>query len=419
VPKTDCNRLVKVSEWDSDQGNNRIYSISRTFDREFKRLLAMQPKNAESYTAFLKRTRIEGIGVVRRLNYIRALQALVKANDDFLVSELSSKEIDRFLEYASRNSQATLQLRFYCLKKYLEFIGKENLLKGIKVPKKQQIKVKASDLLTREDVQSLIEACSSARGRAFISMLYESGARIGEILNIELKDMEFDSNGVLVEINGKTGKRRIRLVESAGYLRKWVTEIRQKHPKAVYLWFGEDEFLPSKYAATTKFLRKTAKLAGIRKKVNPHIFRHSRASELAQKLREPQLRAFMGWGASSDMPEVYIHLSGRDVDNAILRARGADIEEIKQVNKFKPVKCPNCRADNIPGTAYCMVCDFPLDESIRREMNQEKQLAFKILRALQKTPEGKRLMEEEFKNSGDDELKDIALTGEGVSAKKA
>jgi hypothetical protein len=68
------------------------------------------------------------------------------------------------LEYVSRNSQATLQLRFYCLKKYLEFIGKADLLKGIKIPKKQQIKVKASDLLTREDVSSEILTLAVEQG---------------------------------------------------------------------------------------------------------------------------------------------------------------------------------------------------------------------------------------------------------------
>jgi integrase len=172
-------------------------------------------------------------------------------------------------------------------------------------------------------------------------MLYESGARIGELLNVELKDLEFDSNGVLVEINGKTGKRRIRLVESAKLLRQWVNEIKEKHPRTPYLWFGDDELMPSKYAATTKFLRKTAKLAGLRKKVNPHLFRHSRASELAQKLREPQLRAFMGWTGASDMPQVYIHLSAQDMDKAILDLYKTDetktnepLDEIKDFYMF-------------------------------------------------------------------------------------
>jgi len=329
VPNGDSNPEVKVSEWDVDPRNNRIYNISRTYERELNRLMAGEPnRNVATYTTFLKRMRLEGISVVRRLNYIRALQALKKANPGFLVSELGSKEIERFLEGVSGNSQATFQMRFHCLRKFLRFIGKEELVKDVKAPNKKEIKVKASDLLTREDIQKLVDACSTARGRAFIMMLYESGARIGEMLNIELRDVEFDENGALVEINGKTGKRRIRLVESAPLLRKWIAEVKKEHPRTPFLWFGTNDE-PSQYAATVKFIRQTAKRAGLSKKVNPHLFRHSRASELAQKLREPQLRAFMGWTGGSDMPQVYIHLSAQDMDKAILGLYKA--EDAKQV----------------------------------------------------------------------------------------
>jgi D-3-phosphoglycerate dehydrogenase len=193
------------------------------------------------------------------------------------------------------------------------FLGKEKLLDGVKPPTISGIKVSSSDLLTREGMKRLLEACPTARGRAFIIMLYESGARIGEILNIEIRDLCFDRHGVLVDLEGKTGKRRIRLVESADYLRRWLKEIDNK-----FLWPGPDGNEPSKYPATAKFFKKTARVAGLRKKVYPHLFRHSRASELAQKLKESQLRAFMGWGAASDMPRVYIHLSAQDVDKAIL-----------------------------------------------------------------------------------------------------
>jgi len=286
---------------------------------------------------FLKRKKFEGIGVVRRLNYLRALNELKDAAGVFPFKEISKREIDLFLDRIGGKSANTLRIRFYCLKKFLEFIGRAKLLDGIKLPSKDEIKVKASDLLTREDLQKLVGACPTARSRAFIMSLYESGARIGEILNVQLRDVFFDGNGVLVEINGKTGKRRIRLVESARYLQEWMGELRKKHPKALYLWFGESDSEPSQYAATVKFLKQTARRAGLAKKVNPHLFRHSRASELAQKLREPQLRAFMGWGAASDMPQVYIHLSAQDMDKAILelyktedakQATGTSLDEI-------------------------------------------------------------------------------------------
>jgi len=323
LPEYESDRRVKVSEWDIDSGNNRIYSIRRTFEREWNRLVDGQPKeNVDLYKRFLKRTKFEGIGVVRRLNYIRALQVLKKTTDGVSLRTLDCRHVDRFLDSLGHYSTSTVQIRFYCLKKFLEFLGKAELLDGIKPPRKRDVKVKASDLLTREDLQKLIVACYTTRSRAFIMMLYESGARIGEILNIELKDLEFDSNGVLVEINGKTGRRRIRLVESAKYLREWFKEIKNSHPNTPYLWFGVDEMHPSQHAAVAKFLKTTAKRAGLRKRVYPHLFRHSRASELAQKLRESQLRAFMGWDAASDMPRIYIHLSAHDLDKAILDLYG-------------------------------------------------------------------------------------------------
>lgn len=330
------------NEWDS--GNNRIYKIRKTYEREFMKLAEGEPEeNLRLYVDFLKRVKFEGISIVRRLNYLRALRNLKGARGGRPLGTLSKEDIGRFLDAISSQSAGTTRIRFFSLKKFLKFLGKESLLVGIKPPTEGGIKVKASDLLKREDIKKLLDACPTVRARAFIMTLYESGARIGELLNLELRDVEFDGNGVLAHLNGKTGRRRIRLVESAQYLREWFKEIRKEHPKAVYVWFGLDEIEPSQYAATVKFLRKTAKLAGLRKKVNPHIFRHSRASELAQKLKESQLRAYMGWGASSKMPEVYIHLSAQDMDKAILglyqkencaQHSTSELDEIKEFYEF-------------------------------------------------------------------------------------
>jgi len=308
----------KPTEWE-DSGNNRIYNTSRIYARHFERLVERQPKaNVELYSKFLKRTQIEGISIVRRLNYMRALLALKHVMKGRPISELRKEHIELFLDEFRHTSQATIHLRFECLKKFLRFIGRERLAEGIKTCRKTEIKVKASDLLNREDIQKLVLAASSKRGQAFIMTLYESGARIGELLNLRIEDVAFDPYGALVSLDGKTGRRRIRLVESAQLLKDWVSEIKLTHSKTPYLWFGETDNEPSQYATTVKFLRKTVKSAGLQKRVYPHLFRHSRASELAQKLREPQLRAFMGWTGSSDMPQVYIHLSAQDMDKAIL-----------------------------------------------------------------------------------------------------
>jgi len=317
VPAWDYDQKVKIRGWDCD--NNRIYNLGKTYENNLNWLLENQPdSNRGIYTDFLKRMQFEGISEVRRINYMRALRKLKEITGNLPLKELKKAHIETYLASIAEASPGTKQILFFCLKKFLVFLGKEEFLKGVKLVKAKDIKVKPSDLLTREDLQKLLEACSTARGRAFIMALYESGARIGEMLNLEIRDLEFDCSGVLVYLDGKTGRRRIRLVESEPYLSKWLDEIRKDHPGVRHVWFGPDGKEPSKYPACAKFLKKTARVAGLRKKVYPHLFRHSRASELAQKIKESQLRAFMGWGAASDMPRIYIHLSAQDVDRAIL-----------------------------------------------------------------------------------------------------
>ena len=68
-----------------------------------------------------------------------------------------------------------------------------------------------------------------------------------------------------------------------------------------------------------KVFKKIARKAGIEKKVYPHLFRHSRATQLARYLTEMEMKIFFGWSKNSNMPSVYVHLSGRDIDEKIIQ----------------------------------------------------------------------------------------------------
>lgn len=48
------------------------------------------------------------------------------------------------------------------------------------------------ELLTEEDVTKLIEAAQHPRDKALVFLLYESGCRIGELLNVKIKNVLFD-----------------------------------------------------------------------------------------------------------------------------------------------------------------------------------------------------------------------------------
>ena len=85
-------------------------------------------------------------------------------------------------------------------------------------------------------------------------------------------------------------------------------------------------------------LKKIAKKAKIKKRIHPHLFRHSRCTYMANYLTEAQMNLYFGWIQGSDMPSVYVHLSGRDVDDAVLKANGITAKEETAKNQgFEPV----------------------------------------------------------------------------------
>jgi len=113
-------------------------------------------------------------------------------------------------------------------------------------------------------------------------------------------------------VDGKNGMRRVRIIMSAPALSEWLRNHPVRHDPASPLWIltgNTNHGNPLTYAATVKLLRQTAKRARVRKAVNPHMFRHSRASHLATKLTEAQMKQYLGWTPGSDMAAVYVHLS--------------------------------------------------------------------------------------------------------------
>jgi hypothetical protein len=115
---------------------------------------------------------------------------------------------------------------------------------------------------------------------------------------------------------------------------------------------------------------------GIRKPVNPHAFRHARATHLAKHLTESQMKVYFGWTQASEMAAVYVHLSCRDVDDAILQLHGIKSKE-EERDEMEPKACQRCELENPATNTLCSRCGLPLDEktateALRAELEQQK-----------------------------------------------
>lgn len=249
------------------------------------------------------------------------------------------------------------------------------------------------ELLTQEEVEQLVNACDNPRDRALISVLYESGCRIGEILGLQLKHIQFDEYGAILMVNGKTGQRRVRIVSSAPLLSNYIENHPFKDSPESYLWLTKfnrkvakkDGWNPLMYKGISSILMKITKKTGIKKRVYPHIFRHSRATHLAKILTEAQMKEYFGWVQASEMASVYVHLSGRDVDHAILKLYGLQENDIKEEQQIKPIRCFKCKEPNSSLDKRCKRCGYSLDEKEVMRIEQKKMIMEDLLIEFLKT----------------------------------
>ncbi|HUW31079.1 MAG TPA: site-specific integrase, partial [Planctomycetota bacterium] len=219
------------------------------------------------------------------------------------------------------------------------------------------------ELLAEKDVEALIDAGTTPRDRAFVALLYETGTRVSELALVRLKHMQFDAYGATLVVCGKTGSRRVRVISSVPLLTEWINVHPYKNNPDAYLWVTNRGGAPT-YSAVARVLRRMAGRAGVKKRVNPHTFRHSRATRLACHLTESQMKEYFGWVQASRMAGVYVHLSGRDVDDALLKLYGMKKEAGGQLaSVLKPRTCSRCKTENPSTNCFCKLCGLPLDSS--------------------------------------------------------
>ena len=121
---------------------------------------------------------------------------------------------------------------------------------------------KPKEIVTQSDLKAMLSACNNVRDRAVISVLYDSGCRIGEILTLRVKDIEFDEFGMRLTVKGKTGVRKVRAVgDSVPTMREYMQEyLRMNADDFVFIQLtGTKHGDPMKWSQVYTMIRKVLK----------------------------------------------------------------------------------------------------------------------------------------------------------------
>jgi len=179
------------------------------------------------------------------------------------------------------------------------------------------------------------------------------------------------------------------LITSVSYL----TLLLEQHPapnkRSNYVWVKRHADEHISYGFVQRMLKAAAKQAKISKTVSPHQFRHARATHLASKLTDSQLKIMFGWEPTSKMVGTYVHLSGKNVDDALLRLHG-----IKKKEATEDVKvCPRCTEHNPEVLRFCGKCGMPLSLKAAAEVEEKRAKLDNKMEGIMKLLEDKEVQE--------------------------
>ncbi|MCK4820179.1 site-specific integrase, partial [bacterium] len=170
------------------------------------------------------------------------------------------------------------------------------------------IAVKDVPALTRSEVEKMIEHTASPRDRTLLMVLFDSGARAEELLNVRLKREHVfwkgDLKCYMIRLEySKTKPRTISLPLSTSYMTSWLEVHPAKdNPQA--------QLFPMTYPAMKMVVSRLGRRA-LGKQVTPHMLRHSSATFYANKLKNPYKLCYRyGWTMASNMVNRYLDREG-------------------------------------------------------------------------------------------------------------
>lgn len=358
------------------------------------KFIAKNSNGTDNLSIFNEYMLVEGIAEKTRGLHLNNLHSIRNTAPELDLKHLSEPELKSLLSLLVRKypNKATGNTVRISLRKWLICSGQDPLVEHVKTIKGKVNEKLPDDMITKQELEAMLKNCSHPRDAAIVALLYDSGCRIGELLSMRVRDVEFDEQGAIVTFpRGKTGWRKNRVVFAASYLRIWLSVheyIEDREGPLFYSRNGHylDDTLDAvnkaqpgnkeKNALSPDGIRRNLKIiavkAGIKRRIHPHLFRHSRATELANHMTEQQLKKQLGWTAGSVMAAKYVHLTDKDTERAILRASGVHIDEEENITR-EALKCSRCKEINSTMAEFCYKCGLPLSADALAKIETERQ----------------------------------------------
>lgn len=266
-------------------------------------------KLANDYKAcpgeYFKKLELKKYSMSTARTYITLFEAFLNYYKEFDPKQLNENDVRNYLSYLvrARRSNSYINQAINAIKFYYEVVmGMPNRFYDIERPIKKK---KLPEVLSKKEVSGILSKLQNIKHKCMISLLYSAGLRLGELLNLKIKDI--DSERMLIRVEDAKGNKDRYTILSPSLLLDLRRCYREYRPQE-YLFEGPGG---GKYSTTSvrKIVKRAAAKSRIQKNVKPHTLRHSFATHLLEDGTDLRyIQSLLGHN-SSRTTEIYTHVA--------------------------------------------------------------------------------------------------------------
>ena len=274
-----------------------------------------------------------GLSINSIMSYEHDLIKLTKfldVNKKIKPLQLDSEIIKEFIKHLSKDVSPSSQSRIISgIKSFYEYLLFEKLIKSnplaeIEQPKTQR---KLPDTLSIDEINLMVSKIEKNKNEyyrniAIIETIYGCGLRVSELIHLKLSDLHLDED--FLKVTGKGNKQRLVPISQINkkciinYLKKSRSK-NKINPTQTDTLFLNRRGKGLTRAMIFTIVKNLTKLAGIKKNISPHTFRHSFATHLLENGADLKTIQQMLGHESITTTEIYTHLDNKALVNVMKR----------------------------------------------------------------------------------------------------
>ena len=337
-------------------------------------------ESAQAITDFISIKKSNGL-TPKTLNHYEASLRVFEEWRTKPLEELKQLDMAQYVQKLRETPlrPKSVELRMHPVKSFLRWML-TGQIKGtapqccIGLEIKKETRQKPHTLVNTKLLQYILGEVNRFDQKVYFTLLYDTGARRSEILDLRMGDIGRDEHGMYVELNGKTGYRKNYLHESIGLVSHYVNslpddpkwhlfnKVRENTGNERLSYGTVDKWM---YRIREKLVAK--KILSASDRLSFHSFRHTKARNLKRlKWSNDEINVWMGWAKNSNMSTYYGQAREEDVVNRFLEDTG----RAKKDEEPTSCECPVCLETNGVTHKFCGSCGNALRPEFAHDRNK-------------------------------------------------